>query len=170
MIHVLTDALTTRLHFLIVFNVVLVSFTLCRTSSSLLILSTQLIFSILLQIHISTASNLFLGQTCYLLQGLCDNVMCLCTVWTCTVVSGSDSLYWGLYGNSFLSCSFSVQSIYSIPRYLSPSQACSRIIVWSGLLPSMHGPQPHNVVLDFNRGPVSGGIFITWERGSTRPF
>jgi len=166
MIHVLTDALTTCLHFLIVFNVVLVSFTLCRNSSLLLLLSTQLIFSMLLQIHIFTASNLFLEQTCYLLQGLCDKVMCLCTAWTCTAVSSSDGLYWGLVWQLF---SLMQQSIYSIPRYLSPSQACSQIIVSSGLLPSMHGPQPHNVVLDFNRGPVSG-IFRIWERGSTSPF
>ena len=42
----------TCLHFLTVSNIVLVSFALCRTFS-LLILSMQLIFSILLQIHIS---------------------------------------------------------------------------------------------------------------------
>jgi len=43
-IHVLADALATRLHFITVFIIVLVLFTLCRTSS-LLILSTQPIFS-----------------------------------------------------------------------------------------------------------------------------
>ena len=56
MIHVLAHALTTRLHFATVSNIVLVSCTVCRISS-LLILSTLLIFSILLQIHISMASN-----------------------------------------------------------------------------------------------------------------
>ena len=60
MIHVVAHALSTRLHFLTVPNTVLVSFTLRRTSS-LLIFSTQLIFSILLQIHISMAFNLFLS-------------------------------------------------------------------------------------------------------------
>jgi len=60
MIHALAHALTARLRFLTMSNIVLVSFTLYRTSS-LLILSTQLIFSILLQIHISMASNLFLS-------------------------------------------------------------------------------------------------------------
>ena len=57
-IHVLAHARTTRLRFLTVYNVsVLILFTFCRTSS-LLILFTQLIFSILLQIHISMTSNL----------------------------------------------------------------------------------------------------------------
>jgi len=59
-IHFLANAPTTRLRLVTVSNMVLVSVTLCRTSS-LLILSTPLIFSILLQIHISMASNLFLS-------------------------------------------------------------------------------------------------------------
>jgi len=42
MIHVLAHALTTHLHFLTMSHIVLVSLTLCRTSSSL-IMSTQLI-------------------------------------------------------------------------------------------------------------------------------
>jgi len=58
----LAHVLTTRLHFLTVSNIVLVSFTLC-INSSLLILSTQLIFSILLLIHISIACNLFLSAS-----------------------------------------------------------------------------------------------------------
>ena len=60
MIRVLAHALTTHLHFPTMSNIVLVSFTLYRTFS-LLILSTHLIFSILLQIHISMADNLFMS-------------------------------------------------------------------------------------------------------------
>jgi len=60
MIHVSAHAITTHSHFPTVSNIVLVSFTHCRTSA-LLILPTQLIFFILLQIHISMASNLFLS-------------------------------------------------------------------------------------------------------------
>ena len=57
MIHVSAHAITTHSHFPTVSNIVLVSFTHCRTSA-LLILPTQLIFFILL--HISTASNLLI--------------------------------------------------------------------------------------------------------------
>jgi len=50
----------TCLRFATVSNIVFVPFTLCRTSS-LLLLFIQIIVTILLQIHISMASNLFLS-------------------------------------------------------------------------------------------------------------
>ena len=69
MIHVLANALTTRVCVFSRCLTVLLSFTLCRTSS-LLILSTQVIFYTLLQIHISMACNLFLSA--WVIVHVCD--------------------------------------------------------------------------------------------------